>query len=106
MVGLEITPAFGASFTMMFYWRPHPPPVPAIERRRGNTKAGTAPGPSGAARERVPTAGAFIGQRAAAHSSLAGNYAFAGHLAEARAEAEAAVNAAKAFKDFRRADAI
>jgi len=58
------------------------------------------------ARQRVATAGTFIGQLAAAHSSLAGNYAFAGHLAEARAEAEAAVNAAKAFKDARRVDAI
>ena len=58
------------------------------------------------ARQRVATAGTFIGQLAAAHSQLAGNYAFAGHLPEARAEAEAAVNAAKAFKDARRVDAI
>ena len=58
------------------------------------------------ARQRVDTAGRFIGQLAAAHGQLASNYAFAGHLAEARTEAEAALNAAKAFRDARRADQI
>jgi CHAT domain-containing protein len=58
------------------------------------------------ARQRVATAGTFVGQAAAAHGQLASAYAFAGHLTEARTEAEASLNMAKAFKDARRVDAI
>jgi CHAT domain-containing protein len=58
------------------------------------------------ARQRVATAGTFIGQAGTAHGQLASAYAFAGHLPEARAEAEASLNAAKAFKDARRVEAI
>ena len=58
------------------------------------------------ARQRVATAGPFIGQAATAHGQLASAYAFAGHLPEARAEAEASLNAAKAFKDARRVEPI
>jgi CHAT domain-containing protein/tetratricopeptide (TPR) repeat protein len=58
------------------------------------------------ARQRVATAGTFVGQAVTAHGSLAGAYAFAGHLAEARTEAEVAVNTAKAFRDARRVEAI
>jgi CHAT domain-containing protein len=52
----------------------------------------------------VITAGSFMGQLAGSHSALAGSYAFAGNLAEARAEADLAANALKNMKDFRRAD--
>jgi CHAT domain-containing protein len=58
------------------------------------------------ARQRVATAGNFIGQAGTAHGQLASAYAFAGHLQEARAEAEASLNAVKAFKDLRRIEAI
>lgn len=58
------------------------------------------------ARQRVATAGSFIGQAVGAHAQLAGAYAFSGHLPEARAEAEAAVNMAKAFKEARRIEAL
>ena len=58
------------------------------------------------ARQRVATAGTFIGQAVTAHGQLAGAYAFAGHLPEARVEAEAALNGAKAFGDVRRVEAI
>src|SRR5215472_7812631 len=58
------------------------------------------------ARQRVVTAGTFVGQAVTAHGTLASAYASAGHLAEARTEAEAAVNTAKAFRDARRVEAI
>ncbi len=58
------------------------------------------------ARQRVATAGNFLGQAATAHGQLASAYAFAGHLPEARTEAEASLNMAKAFKDARRVEQI
>jgi tetratricopeptide (TPR) repeat protein len=58
------------------------------------------------ARQRVTSAGTFIGQAVTAHGQLASAYAFAGHLAEARTEADAAVNTAKAFNNARRVEAI
>ncbi|HKX06805.1 MAG TPA: CHAT domain-containing tetratricopeptide repeat protein [Stellaceae bacterium] len=58
------------------------------------------------ARQRVATAGAFVGQGVTAHGQLASAYAFAGHLPEARAEAEAAVNGVKTMQQMRRIEPI
>ena len=58
------------------------------------------------ARQRVATAGNFLGQAVGAHATLASSYAFAGHLQEARAEADAAVNGVKTMQQMRRIEPI